>query len=387
MKFQEDDKDKMQQTNKQYIPLNHDKNKKFRISSKFTFSLLFLIIVVFLIAINVRKRKVQLKSVLSRKSIDNENNEKMFLEKLKTILNKDEILENEMMNKHTTFKLGGPAKFFIKPKSINKIIKVLQLCKEYSIEFFILGNGSNLLVSDKGFDGLIINIHEDNFSGLKVEKIDETHYKVTVGGGILMRTLAKKLCLLSLTGLEDIIDIPGTIGGGIIMNASAGLNKKLIFKCLNKVKVITPEGEILELTKKECKFTHRGSLLKDKKYMVIEATFDLIKENKMIIQKTMSDHTSRRYSRQPMYFPSAGCFFVWIKTKFGSLYEKYKESNLVSYRVGDAMIYTHNIAFIVNLGNATSSDVYKIATHVEKVLKSKYDINIRREVVVIGAFS
>ena len=249
-----------------------------------------------------------------------------------------------------------------------------------------MGNGSNLLVSDKGFDGLIINIHEDNFSGLKVEKIDETHYKVTVGGGILMRTLAKKLCLLSLTGLEDIIDIPGTIGGGIIMNASAGLNKKLIFKCLNKVKVITPEGEILELTKEECKLTHRGSLLKDKKYMNIEAIFDLIKEDKMIIQKTMSAHTSRRYSRQPMYFPSAGCFFVWMKPKFGSLYEKYKESNLVSYRVGDAMIYTHNIAFFVNLGNATSSDVYKIVTHVEKVLKSKYDINIRREVVVIGSF-
>ena len=388
MKFQEDDKDKMQnQINKQYIPLNHDKNKKLRISSKFTFSLLFLVVIVFLIAINVRKRKMQLKTVLSRKSIDNENNEKMFLEKLKTILDKDEILENEMMNKHTTFQLGGPAKFFIKPKSINKIIKALQLCKEYSIEYFILGNGSNLLVSDKGFDGLIINIHEDNFSDLKVKKIDETHYKVTVGGGILMRTLAKKLCLLSLTGLEDIIDIPGTIGGGIIMNASAGLNKKLIFKCLNKVKVITPEGEILELTKEECKLNHRGSLLKDKKYMVIEATFNLIKENKMIIQKTMSDHTSRRYSRQPMYFPSAGCFFVWMKPKFGSLYEKYKESNLVSYRVGDAMIYTHNIAFIVNLGNATSSDVYKIVTHVEKVLKSKYNINIRREVVVIGAFS
>ena len=201
-------------------------------------------------------------------------------------------------------------------------LKVLQLCKEYSIEYFILGNGSILLVNDKGFDGLINNIHEDNCSDLKFEKIDETHYKVTVGGGILMRTLAKKLCLLSLTGLEDIIDIPGTIGGGIIMNASAGLNKKLIFKCLNKVKVITPEGEILELTKEECKLTHRGSLLKDKKYIVIEATFDLIKENKMIIQKTMSDHTSRRYSRQPMYFPSAGCFFVWMKPKFGSLYEK-----------------------------------------------------------------
>ena len=121
--------------------------------------------------------------------------------------------------------------------------------------------------------------------------------------------------------------------------------------------------------------------------MVIEAIFDLVKENKMIIQKTMTNHTSLRYSRQPMYFPSAGCFFVWIKPKFGSLYKKYKETNLVSYRVGDAMIYTHNIAFIVNLGNATSSDVYKIVTHVETVFKAKYDINIRREVVVIGSFS
>ena len=329
---------------------------------------------------------IALKIKLSRKSIDNEYEEKKFLENLKAILDKDEIIENEKMNKHTTFGLGGPAKFFIKPKSVNKIIKVLKLCKEYSIEYFILGNGSNLLVSDKGFNGLIINIHEDNFSDLKVKQIDETHYRVTVGGGILMRTLAKKLCLLSLSGLEDIVDIPGTIGGGIIMNASAGLNKKLIFNCLNKVKVITPEGEILELPKKQCYLTHRGSLLKDKKYMVIEATFDLIKENKMIIQKSMADHTSHRYSRQPMYFLSAGCFFIWNKPKFGSLYEKYKENNLVSYRIGDAMIYTHNIAFIVNLGNATSSDVYKIVTHVESVIKSKYNINIRREVVVLGSF-
>ena len=290
-----------------------------------------------------------------------------------------------MMNKHTTFQLGGPAKFFIIPKTINKIIKVIQLCKEYSIEYFTLGNGSNLLVSDHGYDGLIINIHENNFSDLKVEEIDDTHNKVIVGGGILMRTLAKKMCLLSLSGLEDIIDIPGTIGGGIIMNASAG-GKGLIYNSLESVKVITPEGEIKELSKKDCQLRTRGSMLQDKKYMVIEATFNLIKADKMIIQKQMADHTSRRYSRQPMYFPSAGCFFVWVKPKFGSLYEKYKENNLVSYRVGDAMIYTHNIAFIVNLGNAKSSDVYKIVTHVEEILKSKYNIDIRREVVVLGSF-
>ena len=98
----------------------------------------------------------------------------------------------------------------------------MKLCKKYSIEYFILGNGSNLLVSDHGYDGVVINIHEDNFSDLKIEEIDQNHNKIIVGGGFLMRNLAKKMCLLSLSGLEDIIDIPGTIGGGIIMNASAG---------------------------------------------------------------------------------------------------------------------------------------------------------------------
>ena len=249
-----------------------------------------------------------------------------------------------------------------------------------------MGNGSNLLVSDNGFNGLVINIHEINFSDFKVVKEDDINYKIIVGGGMLMRTLAQKLCLLSLSGLEDIIDIPGTICGGIIMNASAG-GKGLIFDSLEKVKVITPEGEIKELPKSECKLGIRNSLLKEKKYMVIEAVFNLKIDDKIIIQKRMADHTSRRYSNQPMYFPSAGCFFVWIKSKFGSLFEKYKESNLVGYRVGDAMIYTHNIAFIVNLGNAKSSEVYELVTHIEKVMKTKYNIEIRREVIVLGSFN
>lgn len=313
-------------------------------------------------------------------------NEIKFLEKLKSVLGKEEIFQNEMMNKHTTFQLGGPAKFFIKPTSINKILKVIKLCKEYSMEYFILGNGSNLLVSDNGYDGVIINIHENNFSDLKIEQFDDINYKVIVGGGMLMRNLAKRVCLESLSGLEDIIDIPGTIGGGIIMNASAG-EKGLIFDALEKVKVITPDGEIKDLNKNDCELRFRGSMLKDNKYMVIEATFNLIKGDKIVIQKTMADHTSRRYSRQPMYFPSAGCFFIWEKQKHGSLYEKYKENNLISYKVGDAMIYTYNIAFIVNLGKAKSSDVYEIVTHIEGIIKSKYDIDIKREVIILGLFA
>ena len=387
MKIKDEDKIGIKELSiKQYKHIkNNSKINKFGYISKFILSFILCVVIFLMLIYLIKYKNIQLKNIFSRKLIDNAKDNKDFLDKLRAFLDTDELLENEMMNKHTTFQLGGPAKYFIKPKSINKIIKVLQLCKEYSIKYFILGNGSNLLVSDQGYDGLIINIHEENFSNLKVEEIDKTHNKVIVEGGILMRTLAKKMCLLSLSGLEDIIDIPGTIGGGIIMNASAG-GRGLIFNSLEKVKVITPENKIKELSKEECQLRHRGSILKDKKYIVIEATFNLIKDDKIKIQKIMADHTSLRYSRQPMYFPSAGCFFVWNKTKHGSLYKKYKENRLVSYKVGDAMIYTHNIAFIVNLGNAKSSDVYNIITHVEKIMKAKYNLDIKREVVVLGSF-
>ena len=323
-----------------YIPLKSFGNEKLKENYKLIF--VIFIVMIFLKVMIIENRNKQLKINLSKHYDIHDQINKKFFYKLKHIVDTKEIFENEMMKKHTTFELGGPAKFFIKPKSINQIINILKLCKQYSVEYFILGNGSNLLVSDKGFNGLVINIHEENFSNLKVEQIDKTNYKITVGAGILMKSLAKKLCLLSLSGLEDIIDIPGTIGGGIVMNASAGSRKGLINNSLEKVKVITPDGEIKELYKKECQLVRRGSMIKDKKYMVIEATFKLSKGNKMIIQKIMADHTSRRYSKQPKYFPNAGCFFVWYKKKFGSLYEKYKENRIVGYRVGDAMIYTNN---------------------------------------------
>ena len=161
-------------------------------------------------------------------------------------------------------------------------------------------NGSNLLISDKGYYGVIILIHENNFSNLKVIKKNENIYILNVGAGMLMKTLSIEACLLSLTGLEDIIDIPGTIGGGIIMNAS--FRGSGLFNPLKKVKAINTEGKIIELTKEECKLRHRGSMLKDKKYLIFEATFELKKGDQIKIQKTMTDNTKKRYEKQPMYF-------------------------------------------------------------------------------------
>jgi UDP-N-acetylmuramate dehydrogenase len=308
-----------------------------------------------------------------------------FVNHLKYILKNDEIIENELMSKHTTFKLGGSAKFFVKPRTIDQIIEIIKLCNKYKVYYFILGNGSNLLVSDHGYYGVVIQIHEQNFSNLDVKKEDDHNFRLIVGAGMLMKTLSIEACLLSLTGLEDIIDIPGTVGGGIIMNASfigTGLFNPLI-----KVKAITPEGKVLELTKEECGFLHRGSMLKDKKFIVIEATFKLKKGDQLVIQKKMTNNTKKRYEKQPMYFGSAGCFFGWDHEKYGSMFEKYKESNLVGYRIGNVMIYTYNISFIVNLGKGTSLQVMEIVQYIEKIMKEKYKIEMKREVIVIGTFN
>ena len=172
----EDDEIKIQNlSNKQYDFLNLSGNKPFIRNHTLLFSFLFFVFLEYIIIIFIEKdRKNNIKVTLSYKSLYNRKNEKQFFERLRLFLDNDEIFINEMMNKHTTFELGGPAKFFIIPKSINKIIKVLLLCKKYSIDYFILGNGSNLLVSDKGYDGLVIKIHEENFSNLKVYQVDKT---------------------------------------------------------------------------------------------------------------------------------------------------------------------------------------------------------------------
>ena len=357
------------------------KNKKIE-CFKFL-SLIILAVLLFTKFTNSKASKISL--TLSQKSSKQNKIDESFITNLKNVLDPDEICENEMMNKHTTFRTGGPARIFVRPKTIEHLVQVVKLCTKNNVYFFVIGNGSNLLVSDKGYNGVLIQIREENFSQLTVKKKDDEHYLLQVGGGMLMKTLSIESCLLSLTGLEDIIDIPGTVGGGVIMNASFKENG--MYDVLLKVKVVTPDGNILELSKKECKLVRRGSLLKDKKYIVVEATFKLEKGDQMKIQKKMTENTKMRYEKQPMYFGSAGCFFKWNHARHGGMYEKYKESDLVSYRVGNAMIYTYNIAFIVNLGQATSSDVMAIVNHIEKIMKDKYHIDIQREVVVIGSFN
>ena len=149
-----------------------------------------------------------------------------------------------MMKKYKIFRTGGPEIIIVKQKTIEHLIQVIKLCNKKNVFFFVIGKGSNLLISDKGYNGILIQIREENFSQLTVKKKYDEHYLIQVGGGMLMKTLSIESCLLSLTGLEDIIDILGTVGGGIIINASYGGN--WIYDALLKVKVVAPDGNTIK---------------------------------------------------------------------------------------------------------------------------------------------
>jgi UDP-N-acetylmuramate dehydrogenase len=233
---------------KEYLPLSEIKSKKYINNLKKIITIFAIIIIfnVFFYVRNIKNNLIYNLPILSKKTDNINKIDAELLNEFKKILADEEIIENELMSRHTTFKIGGPAQYFVKPRSNNKIIEIILLCNKHKVNYFILGNGSNLLVSDKGYYGVVILIHENNFSNLEIQKENENNYVLKVGGGMLMKTLSIEACLLSLTGLEDIIDIPGTVGGGIIMNASFrkhGLNIPL-----QKVKIITPEGILKELT-------------------------------------------------------------------------------------------------------------------------------------------
>lgn len=372
-------------TKKDFIILSKEKhtNKNISISKINSFKIIIIILIILIVFLNFFIKKNLNKN--NRLNSLSQKIEQKFFNELKVILKDVPISINEMMHLHTTFKIGGPAKFFIRPKTEKQIIDAIKICNKYKIPYFILGNGSNLLVSDSGYDGLIIQIKEIYFSKLEAIKKNGNYYILSVGGGLLMKTLSIEACLLSLTGLENIIDIPGTVGAGIIMNAS--FYNKGLRETLKKVRVITPNGKIEEFNKSECRLYLRGSMLKDKKYIVIEATFELYKGDQIKIQKTMTENTKERYNNQPMYFGSPGCFFVWDHQKYGSMFEKYKKVNLVSYKKGNIMIYTYNISFIVNLGKGTASQVMEIVLYIEKIMKEKFNIKMRREVIIIGSIN
>lgn len=304
--------------------------------------------------------------------MENNSIENMFC----MTLGSDNVRLHEPMKKHTTFGIGGPADYYLCPHSTEELQKILQICRENKLEFFILGNGSNLLVSDKGYRGVVIQLWK-NFSDIETE--DNT---ITVKAGALLSKVAAEALEESLTGMEFASGIPGTMGGAVMMNAGAygGEMKDII----REVTVLTREGELLTLSKEEMNFGYRTSVVKEKGYVVISAELQLRKGDREEIRKVMDELKERRVTKQPLDMPSAGSTFKRPEGYFAG--KLIMDAGLRGFSVGGAQISEKHCGFVVNKGDATAADVLGLIGEVQKRVQEKFGVALEPEVKFLGEF-
>ncbi len=279
------------------------------------------------------------------------------------------ILENVVLKNYTTYKIGGTAKVMIFPKNIEDLVELIKYIKIKNIKYFVLGNGSNVIFSDKEFDGIIIKL--DCFDDIEIKKD-----VITAGAGASLMKTALKSAREGLTGLEFATGIPGTVGGAVYMNA--GAYKSDMGYVVKKVQVLTPDLKVITMVNKELDFHYRTSFLKRHKgYICLQATIKLQKGNKDLISEVITERKKRRVESQPLEYPSAGSVFRNPKDMFaGKLIEDLGLKGLIK---GGAQISNKHANFIVNIGNANAQDVYDLIHFVKETVKQEYDIELKEE--------
>ena len=299
-----------------------------------------------------------------------------MLEKLQKLIGEAKVLANEPMASHTTFRIGGPADYFVMPETVEELRDILALCKEEGLPYFILGNGSNLLVGDKGFRGVVIQLYK-NFDGLSIEGT-----KVTAKSGAMLIRVAKEAGKAGLTGLEFASGIPGTIGGAMVMNAGAygGEMKDVV----TAVTVLTKDGDIKTLTGSEMNFRYRGSVVEDEGYIVLEAVMELKIGNLEEIQARIEELSLQRKTKQPIEYPSAGSTFKRPEGYFAG--KLIQDTNLRGYQVGGAQVSEKHCGFVINAGGATAADVMQLMQDVSDKVNAQFGVTLEPEVKRIGEF-
>lgn len=296
----------------------------------------------------------------------------MILEEIQKIVSKDKIFTNEPMSKHTSFKIGGPAEIFVKINNVEELKLIIKISKQAEVPITVVGNGSNLLVSDDGIRGIVLKIEFD-----KIE-IEESG-KLKVGSGVKLAFLAQKCLKEKLEGFEFASGIPGTIGGTIRMNAGAhGSEMKDIVK---KITCMTRDGKIQVISNEEAKFEYRNSIFSQNDYIILEAEIQLRKGNPEEIRSKMDEYATYRKEKQPIEYPSAGSTF-----KRGNDFITAKlidECGLKGYQIGGAQVSEKHAGFIINKENATAEDVKQLMKYVEEQVYNKFGKKIEPEIEII----
>ncbi len=299
-----------------------------------------------------------------------------IIERFSNLLGNEKIRINEPMNRHTTFRIGGPADYFLLPSSSEEVKGILEICKEESLQYFILGNGSNLLVSDEGYRGVIIQLYR-NYGGLTVEGTE-----IRAGAGVLLSQIAAAARNESLTGFEFAGGIPGTLGGAVVMNAGAyGGELKDVLK---EVVVMDREGNIFTVPVEKLAMGYRTSLVKTAGYLVLEVVISLKKGSQEEIRDTMKDLADRRISKQPLEYPSAGSTFKRPEGYFAG--KLIMDAGLRGYQVGGAQVSEKHCGFVINKGNATAADVCRLMADVQAKVQEQFGVTLEPEVKFLGDF-
>ena len=298
-----------------------------------------------------------------------------FLQELNKVLKEEQIQLQEPMSRHTTFRVGGPADIYVLPQ-INQVKEVLQLCSTFDIPICIKGNGSNLLVGDKGIRGVVLEL------GKNAADISVVGNHITAEAGAILGAVAKKALEQSLTGLESAAGIPGTVGGAVVMNAGAyGWEMK---DSLVKVTVLTRELEVKELTSEELELSYRHSNVLDNGYVVLKAEFALTPGNQEEIQAAMEDYRQRRQDKQPLNYPSAGSTFKRPEGNFAG--KLIQDAGLRGFQVGGAQVSEKHCGFVVNKENATAADIMSLISQVQEKVRDQFGVTLEPEVKRMGEF-
>ena len=299
--------------------------------------------------------------------------------KVREIYSEEQVKQGEALAKHTTFRIGGPADFFVCPKNIEEIKKTLLLCKEENLPYYILGNGSNILAGDQGFRGMIIQIGS-KMSDCTWEKQEDGSSIAVVGAGMLLSKFSKEAASQSLTGLEFAGGIPGTVGGAVTMNAGAYGGE--IKDCIVDATVITKDGEVKILSRDELELGYRSSVIQKEEYIVVEAKFRLQAGEQTEILATMDDLLKKRREKQPLEYPSAGSTFKRPEGYFAG--KLIQDADLRGYRVGDIMVSEKHCGFVVNVGQGTAKDVHQLIEDVQNIVYEKFQVRLEPEVRFLG---
>ena len=295
-----------------------------------------------------------------------------FIDELKSVLDESQILKNEPMSQHTSFRVGGPAELFLKPEA-GQIGDIIYLCHQNGMPYVVLGNGSNILVADSGIAGVVIEIG-NNLSDISINK-----NKLIAGAGATLSNCAQMAAQKGLSGMEELAGIPGSIGGAVTMNAGAYGGE--IKNILSRVKVIDQQGEMQTLPVEELQLGYRTSVIQQNHFIVVEAEFELCEGEESHIRQKMKELSQRRIEKQPLDYPSAGSTFKRPPNNYAG--KLIMDAGLAGYRVGGAMVSQKHCGFIINYDHATATDIMSLIQQVQQKVYDQFQIWLEPEVRII----